>query len=125
MWVKEGTHAKIARVGGRTTTLDAVDDLPHRILGGLLVGRQGNLAGAAAMRSLASEAKGLRLADGHDILLDQLVDVVALLAGEVATIGEERVGVDMIGAVRDRRLHDDMAMCDADDCRDQRRELEV
>lgn len=45
------------------------------------------------MGGLAYEAEGLGLADGHDVLLDDFVDIGALLAGEVAAVGEQRVGV--------------------------------
>ena len=64
-----------------------MDDFPLRVLGRLLIRRQGNLAGATAVSGLAAKAEGLILADGHDILLDELVDIVTLLARKVASVG--------------------------------------
>lgn len=76
-----------------------MNNLPHGVLGRLLVGCQRDLARATTVGGLTSEAECLVLADGHDVLLDKLVDIITLLAGKVAAIGKKRVRVNMICTV--------------------------
>lgn len=73
------------------------------------------------MGSLADKAEGLVLTDGHDVLFDELVDIVTLLAGKVAAVGKERVGIKVICTIRNRTFHDDVSFGDTGHHRDQRR----
>lgn len=98
-----------------------MNDFPHRVLGRLLVRRNGDLAGAAAMSGLADEAESLRLTNRHDVLLDDLVDIWTLFARIVAAVGKQWVGVRV--TVRNGRFHDDVSVGDASHHGDQRRKL--
>ena len=67
---------------GWTAALDGFDDLENGIFGWWIVGREGDLACASAVGCLALEAKGLRLADGHDVPFGDCIPAVTLLAKE-------------------------------------------
>lgn len=121
--VTERIVAHVPRVSRRAATLDGQDHLPHRLFSGLLVRSQGDLTGAAAMGGLSLEAKALVLANLHDILFDQFVDIGALFAREVAAVGKQGVAVEMIRPIRYRRFHDEVAICMRECCDKQSHQL--
>lgn len=114
--ITERVVAHVPRVSRRTATLDGQNHLPHRVFSGLLVRGQGDLTGAAAMGGLSLKTKGLVLANLHDILFDQLVDIGALFAWKIAAIRKQGIGVNMISPIRYRCLHDEVAICKHDCC---------
>ena len=66
------------------------------------------------MSGLALERKCLGLSDSHEVLLDDLVYIGALLTWEVGAIGEERIGVEgggtVASAVGDRSFNFDVGL---------------
>ena len=73
------------------------------------------------MRGLALEGEYLRDGDWEGVLFDEFVDLGALLAGEVSTGGEQRVGVQgggaIASAVGDRGLDLDVGVGEVKDGR--------
>ena len=67
------------------------------------------------MGSLALEADGLGAVDGHDVPLGDVVDSRTLLAGPVIAGGQERVGVEGCGAIRDGLDQFDVRAGEADE----------
>ena len=92
---------------GRAATLERLDDLPLRGLGGLQVGGQTDLTGTTAVGGAADESQRVRLADGDDCLgLGGLEGVVAKLAREVAAVCCQRRVVESVLAIRGGAAHD-------------------
>jgi hypothetical protein len=96
-----------ASVKTRAATLDGLDDLEDRVRGGLQVRSVGQLAGTTTVDGGTLEADLLGLSHSHGVHLSDS-EAILDLAGELCG-GDGRV-IDLIVAVRDRRLHDDVGI---------------
>ena len=78
---------KISSDARWATAFDRVDDLPLAVLARLLVGGEGNLAGASAVDSATCEAQSLIRPDRHDVFgaVELVGGISSLLAREVGT----------------------------------------
>lgn len=93
----------------RTTTLNGLDDLPHRVLVGLEVCSNRNLTRTAAVHSSSLERKLLLASLSVDVAgSSKVIYTRSLLAWEVGSIGKERAVIEVILSVGDGVCHENV-----------------
>ena len=99
--VRKSVLEGLGSVNTGAATLNALDDLEHRVLGGLGVGGVGELARATSVDGTAVKLELLRLTDLHAVHGGDLEAILAL-AGELLGSDGSLVNLDLVGRVGDR-----------------------
>ena len=94
---------------GRATTLNGLDDLPHRVLVGLEVSGDGNLTRATSVNSSSLERELLLASLRIDVAgSSEVIYTRSLLAWEVRSIRKERAVVEVVLSVWDGICHENV-----------------